>query len=130
MPRQKSRTLTDAELRIMEVLWAKGSATVAEVAEALQGKDGSAYTTILTLMRILRAKGYLRCNKPQGRAHVFAPRIDRHTAARKDVRNLLSRFFGGSPEELVLAFLRDEEISPGELDDLKKRISDKDSNEC
>lgn len=123
MPRPKSRTLTDAELRIMEVLWARGPVTVAEVAEALEGRDGTAYTTILTLMRILRAKGYLKCNK-QGRAHVFAPRIDRETAARKDVRNLLSRFFGGSPEELVLAFLRDEEISPRELDELKKRIEE------
>ena len=56
MPRQKSRTLTDAELRIMEILWARGPATVAEVAEALKGKDGTAYTTILTMMRILRAK--------------------------------------------------------------------------
>jgi predicted transcriptional regulator len=55
---------------------------------------------------------------------VFAPRIDRHTAARKDVRNLLTRFFGGSPEELVLAFLRDEEISAEELDELKKRIEE------
>jgi predicted transcriptional regulator len=125
MPRQKSRTLTDAELRIMEILWARGPATVAEVAESLKGKDGTAYTTILTLMRILREKGYLKCNK-QGRAHVFAPRVDRDAAARKDVRNLLSRFFGGSAEELVLAFLRDEEISEEELDELKKRINEED----
>jgi predicted transcriptional regulator len=121
MPRAKSPILTDAELRIMEVLWAKGSATVAEVAEALSGKDGTAYTTILTLMRILRDKGYLSCRK-QARAHVFTPRVDRDTAARKDVRKLLSRFFSGSPEELVLAFLRDDEISPEELDALKRRI--------
>jgi predicted transcriptional regulator len=123
MPRAKSPTLTDAELRIMEVLWAKGSATVADVAEALSGKDGTAYTTILTLMRILRDKGYLSCRK-QARAHVFTPRVDRDAAARKDVRKLLSRFFSGSPEELVLAFLRDEEISTEELDSLKRRIEE------
>ena len=57
MPRKKSKTLTDAEHRIMEVIWKKGSATVGEVAEALSGKDGSAYTTLLTMMGILRAQG-------------------------------------------------------------------------
>jgi predicted transcriptional regulator len=123
MARRKSRTLTDAELRIMEVLWDKGSATVAEVADALAGKDGSAYTTILTMMGILRVKGYLSCRK-RGRAHVFTPRVDREDAARKAVRQLLARFFAGSPGELVLSFLRDEDLSPGELDELKRQILD------
>lgn len=107
----------------MEVLWSRGTATVADVAEALEGKDGTAYTTILTMMRILRAKGYLTCVK-RGRAHTYKPRVDRETAARTDVRQLLSRFFYGSAEELVLAFLRDEEISPEELDNLKKKIQE------
>lgn len=121
MARKKSRTLTDAELRIMEVLWDKKSATVAEVAEALAGKDGSAYTTILTLMGILRAKGYLSCRK-SGRAHIYTPRVDREAAARKAVRLLLTKFFSGSPGELVLSFLRDEELSLEELDELRRQI--------
>ena len=123
MPRKKSRTLTDAEHRIMEVLWRKGSATVAEVAEVLAGKDGSAYTTVLTMMRILHAKGYLACNK-RDRAHVFRPRVDRDTAARKAVHQLLAKFFAGSPGDLVLSFLREEELHPEDLDDLKRRILD------
>jgi predicted transcriptional regulator len=121
MPRQKSRTLTDAELRIMEILWAKGSATVAEVAEALAGKDGTAYTTILTLMRILRSKRYL-VSKKHGRADIYTPRVDRESAAKKAVHQLLRRFFYGSPEELVLAFLRDEAISSEEIDEMKRKI--------
>jgi predicted transcriptional regulator len=125
MARTKSRTLTDAELRIMEVLWDKGSATVAEVAETLAGKDGSAYTTILTMMGILRVKGYLSCRK-RGRAHVYTPRVAREDAARKAVRQLLTKFFAGSPGELVLSFLRDEAISPDELDALKRQINDND----
>ncbi len=121
MARKKSGTLTDAEHRIMEVVWDKGTATVAEVADALAGKDGTAYTTILTMMRILQVKGYLGCRK-QGRAHVYAPKVDRDTAARKAVRQLLTKFFAGSPGELVLSFLREEELTPEELDDLKKKI--------
>lgn len=123
MARKKSRTLTDAEHRIMEVLWQKGSATVAEVADTLAGKDGSAYTTVLTMMRILHTKGYVTCNKRE-RAHVFRPRLDRAAAARKAVQQVLTKFFAGSPGELVLTFLRDEEIRPDELDELKRRILD------
>ena len=103
----------------MEVIWARGSATVADVVEALEGKD--AYTTILTLMRILTAKGYLSARK-EGRAHVFTPKVDRNTAARKAVHQLLSKFFSGSPSELVLTFLREEELTPEELDKLKEQI--------
>src|SRR5215475_4914030 len=119
MPKKKILTLTNAEHRIMEVIWARGSATVAEVVEALKGRD--AYTTILTLMRILKAKGYLSTRK-EGRAHVFTPRVDRDTAARKAVHQLLSKFFSGSPSELVLSFLREEELTPEQLDALKQRI--------
>ena len=111
--------LTTAEHRIMEVIWARGSATVAEVVEALDGKD--AYTTILTLIRILKAKGYLSSRK-EGRAHVFTPAVDRNTVARKAAHQLLSRFFAGSASELVLTFLRDEELTPEELDQIKEKI--------
>ena len=123
MARRKSPTLTDGEHRIMEVLWDKGSATVAEVAVVLAGEDGSAYNTVLTMLRIMRDKGYLTCRK-EGRAHVYTPRVDRDTAARKAVRQLLGKFFAGSPGELVLSFLRDEAIKPEELDQLKRRIRD------
>ena len=121
MARRRVNSLTDAEHRIMEIIWRKGSATVADVVEALEGKDGTAYTTILTMMRILHAKGYLSCRK-SGRAHIFTPKVNRETAARKAVRQVLAKFFADSPGELVLSFLREEEISLEELDALKKRI--------
>jgi len=119
MPRKKATMLTNAEHRIMEVIWSRGSATVAEVVEALHGKD--AYTTILTLIRILKAKGYLSSRK-EGRAFVFTPAVDRNTVARKATHQLLSKFFAGSPSELVLSFLRDEELTPEELDEIKEKI--------
>jgi BlaI family penicillinase repressor len=119
MPRKKATMLTNAEHRIMEVIWARGSATVAEVVEALDGKD--AYTTILTLIRILKAKGYLTSTK-ESRAHVFTPAVDRQTVARKAAHQLLSKFFAGSPSKLVLSFLQDEELTPEELDEIKEKI--------
>jgi predicted transcriptional regulator len=119
MPRKKSTSLTNGEHRIMEIIWARGAATVADVVEALGDKD--AYTTILTLMRILKAKGYLATRK-EGRAYVFVPKVDRDTVARKAVHQLLSKFFAGSPSELVLSFLREEELTPEELDEIKLKI--------
>jgi predicted transcriptional regulator len=121
MPRKKTTGLTNAEHRIMEIIWARGAATVADVVEALHGKD--AYTTILTLMRILKAKGYLTSRK-EGRAFVFVPRVDRDTVARKAVHQLLSKFFAGSASELVLTFLREEELTPEQLDEIKQKILD------
>lgn len=118
---KKARTLTNAEHRIMEVIWARGPATVADVVEALKGRD--AYTTILTLMRILKVKGYLTSRK-EGRAFVFEPRVDRKTVARSAVHQLLSKFFSGSPSELVLSFLRDEELTAEELDLIKEKIAE------
>lgn len=109
----------------MEVIWARGSATVADVVEALKGED--AYTTILTLMRILKVKGYLSSRK-EGRAFVFVPRVDRETIARRAVHQLLSKFFAGSPSELVLAFLREEELTTAELDIIKQKIMDSEDN--
>ena len=121
MSRKKNLTLTNGEHRIMEFIWTKGSATVADVVEALKGED--AYTTILTLMRILKDKGYLSSRK-EGRAFVFVPKVDRDTVARKAVNQLLSKFFAGSPSELVLSFLREEELTPEELDAIKRKIMD------
>ena len=121
MARKKSTTLTEAELRLMDVLWKKGQATVGEIAEALPARLGLAYNTVLTTMRILEDKGYVRHSKPrQGRAFVYQARVDRDEATRGAVRELLRRFFDHSHEALVLNILQDEELDEQE----RQRIRD------
>jgi len=116
LARKKSPNLTEAELKLMHIVWEKGSATVSMVADALRGKPELAYNTVLTTLRILEHKGYLRHTKSQeGRAFVYHPVIGREQASRKAVRHLVSRFFSNSPELLVLNLLDDEEISEKEL---------------
>jgi predicted transcriptional regulator len=113
--------LTEAELRIMDVLWDKGSATVADVLAALPNQAGLAYNTHLTIMRILEAKGYVQHTKAkEGRAFIYRPVVSREAASRSAVRHLLGRFFGNSAEALVLNLLDGEEITNAE----RKRIQD------
>jgi BlaI family transcriptional regulator, penicillinase repressor len=115
LARSKSATLTEAELRIMNVLWDRGSATVHEVLEALPTKPALAYNSVLTIIRILEKKGYAKHVKDQ-RAHVYLPQVDRKDATRFEVRHLVSRFFGNSHEQLVLNVLEETGIDADELD--------------
>lgn len=122
MPRKKSATLTEAELRLMNVLWDRGEATVGEVTEALTGEPALAYSTVLTTMRIMEQKGYVG-HKQRGRAFVYEPLVDRQTASRSALRQLMSRFFDNSPRLLVLNVLEDEEIDAKELKRLRALIN-------
>ena len=114
MSRTRSATLTEAELRIMNVLWEKGSATVHEVLQAMPPKPALAYNSVLTIIRILETKGYVKHVKDK-RAHIYLPKVDRKDATRFEVRHLLSRFFGDSHELLVLNILEEQNIDADEL---------------
>lgn len=114
MARSKSATLTEAELRIMNVLWDKGPATVHEVLQALPSKPNLAYNSVLTIIRILETKGYVKHVKDK-RAHIYMSRIDREDATRFEVRHLVSRFFGDSHERLLLNILEESSIDAEEL---------------
>ncbi len=123
MARRRSPTLTDAELRLMDILWEKGASTVSDVVEALPRRSPLAYSTVLTTLRILERKGYVTHQK-HGRAFVYHPVVGRKEASRKAVRHLLSRFFDNSPELLVLNVLENEEIDSAELKRLKKMVEE------
>ena len=122
MVRKKSQTLTEAELRLMNVLWELGSATVSEVVEALSGPPLLAYSTVLTTMRILESKGYIRHTK-KGRAFVYQPIVDRNDAQRNAVQQLVNRFFNNSPELLVLNIIEQEEFDIEEVERLREMIN-------
>ena len=123
MARKKSSTLTDAELRLMDVLWERGSATVGDVAGALDGGQPLAYSTVLTTLRILEQKGYINHTK-EGRAFVYHPVVERGDALRNAVKNLANRFFNSSPELLVLNIIEQEKIDLEELTRLKRLVEE------
>jgi len=126
--RKRSPNLTDGELRMMDVLWDKGSATVADVCEALPKDLDLAYNTVLTTLRILEDKGYLEHVKSkEGRAFIYRPLIGRNEAGRNAVRYLVSRFFRNSPELLVVNLLKDEELSDKELQRIRQLVAEEES---
>jgi len=120
MGRKKSPTLTAAEHRIMEVLWSLESGTVADVTSSL-GQPALAYTTVLTTLRTLERKGYVR-HKVQGRAFVYLPAVDRDQVRRKVVGYVLREFFDDSPRTLMLNLLESERIDQAELQRLRSLI--------
>lgn len=123
MPPKKSPTLTEAELRLMEVLWQKGPATVHTVLEELPIKPPLAYNSVLTTIRILEKKGYVQHAK-EGRAHVYMPLVGREEATRFEIKNLVGRFFKNSHELLLLNILEDKSISADELTRLKQLVQE------
>ena len=119
MPPKRSNTLTQAELRLMRVLWDRGESTVADMVTATSDEGELAYTSVLTTIRILETKGYVS-HRQEGRAFLYCSNVGELEAGRSEVRHVLQRFFGNSRERLLLSLLGDDEISPDELKRLKR----------
>jgi predicted transcriptional regulator len=114
--------LTRAESELMDLLWRHGPSTVHALIERME--RGVAYTTVLTLMRILEQKGYVK-HQPHpdgGRSHLYTAAVEATRAKRRHVRDLLERLFAGNAEELVSGLLEDEALSPAALRALRERI--------
>ena len=112
-------SFTDRELDIMAVLWERGSGTVTEVRERLS--DDLAYTTVLTMLRILEKKRYVR-HEEEGRAHRYFPLIERQAAGKSELRRLVDKILGGSPELLITQMVSERGLSDAELKRLRKLL--------
>jgi len=126
VPPRQSETLTEAELRIMNVLWEKGSGTVQQVLDSITENPPLAYNSVLTTIRVLERKGYLKHLK-DGRAHVYTPLVGQKDATRSEIRHLVNRFFKNSHEQLVLNLLEDQGIGPGEIGRLRQMLIQNDT---
>lgn len=123
MPPKKSNTLTEAELRLMKILWRRGESSVNDLVAAMPEGEALAYNSVLTTIRILEQKGYVE-HRQEGRAFVYRACVAEQEASRSEIRHVLNRFFGNSRERLLLSLLGDEELSPEELQRLKQAIQD------
>lgn len=105
-------TFTTRELDVMNALWDRGPSTVSEVRRALE--DDLAYTTVLTVLRILEDKGYVG-HETEGRAHRYRPLVERTAARDSALRRMTDRLFSGSPELLLTRLVEDEDVTEDEL---------------
>jgi predicted transcriptional regulator len=122
MPPKRSNTLTEAELRVMRVLWNRGESLVSDLVAAMSATSPLAYNSVLTTVRVLESKGYVE-HRQEGRAFLYTACVPEQAASRSEVGHLLHRFFGNSREQLMISLLGEGQISPTELQSLKKAIA-------
>ena len=119
--RRKATLPTPAELRILQVLWQLGQATVEEVVNHSHSSPKPNYKTVQTLLRIMEQKGLAR-HASRGRVFVFEPRVSREEVGQLSVRTLMEQNFGGSPSELLVNLLEAGPVEEAELDELEALI--------
>jgi len=116
-------TLTPQELAIMKVVWARDKATVRDVYEALREKRTIAYTTVMTMMRILEEKGYLKKTLVD-RAHVYKPAQRRQQVIGAMVRDFLDRVFDGASGSLLVHLAKDNKLTEKQRRIVKQLIEE------
>jgi predicted transcriptional regulator len=121
MSRKKSLILTDHELRLMEVLWQRGRATVADVVSRL-APPPLAYSTVLTTLRTLEQKGYI-AHEEDGRAFVYHPLVARDEAAKSAMHHVLDRFFGNSPGALAVTLLDETALTKDDVAKIERMLA-------
>lgn len=122
--RPPSKTLTDQELEIMKIVWDRQTATVRDVYEALLERRKVAYTTVMTMMKILEQKGYLN-RKQVDRAYVYRPAHPKNRVIGAMVRDFVNRVFNGSAEPLLVHLIADSHLTPNEIEEIRRLIGER-----
>lgn len=117
---------TDREAEIMEILWERGPSLVAEVREALA--DDLAYTTVLTILRLLEGKGYV-AHTQEGRGHRYFAKVKQQAAQKSALRHLTQKLFKGSTELLFTRLVADQKLSAEQIKSMRKLLADKSNEE-
>jgi BlaI family penicillinase repressor len=122
--RPPSKTLTDQELEIMKIVWVRQTSTVRDVYEALLERRKVAYTTVMTMMKILEQKGYLH-RKQVDRAYVYRPAQPKNQVIGKMVRDFVNRVFNGSAEPLLVHLIEDRRLTGDEIEEIRRLIGER-----
>ena len=117
--RKRSLTLTEQELEIMKIVWERESVTVRDVYEALLERRKVAYTTVMTMMKILEQKEYLKKNQDD-RAYVYRPAQPKGQVIGAMVKEFVNRVFNGSAEPLLVHLVEEHNLSREELEEIAR----------
>jgi BlaI family transcriptional regulator, penicillinase repressor len=117
--RPRSKTLTGQELEIMKIVWERERATVRDVYEALLERRKVAYTTVMTMMKILEQKGFLKKSQEE-RAYVYRSAQPKGQVIGVMVRDFINRVFNGSAEPLLVHLVEEHHLSPKDLEEIAR----------
>jgi BlaI family penicillinase repressor len=120
--KKRQRVLGSQEFQIMKVVWDRNRVTVRDVYEALLERRQVAYTTVMTMMKILEQKGFLKKTAGEDRAFVYEPARSRQSVMREMVKEFVDRVFGGSASPLMVHLVEDKHVTTKDLDELRKLI--------
>lgn len=120
MPRKPSKTFTDRELEIMRVVWGLGEASAKQIQESLPGDRH--YNTVMTIIRVLEKKGHLT-HREEGRTYFYRPTQSQEKARNRVVKHLVKNVFGGSAASLVLSLVETGDLTPEDLEAIRKRTA-------
>jgi len=121
--RPKHTTLTPQELEIMKLVWQRGDATVRDIYEALLERRKIAYTTVMTMMKILEAKGYLK-KRRQDRAYLYRPAHPKNQVIGGMIREFVDRVFNGSAEPLLVHLVKSRHLSEKDLQKIARMVEE------
>ena len=119
--RKDLKKLTPLETLIMDAVWTLSKTAVREVQDHLETVKPMAYTTVLTMMRILRDKGFLKSER-DGRTDVYEPAVSREQVGKRSLQEVLERFFAGSAEALVSQLLESDDLDPNEVKAIRREV--------
>ena len=122
MGREPAMGLTDREAEIMDQLWELGTATADQIRTLLP--DNPHDSTVRTLLRILEEKGFVN-HLREGRSFVYQPVVRREKVQRKTLGDVIRQFFSGSPQDLVLRLIEDEQLTEADLQELMQQAAAK-----
>ena len=114
---------TESELEILQVLWAKQTATVRDVHEELSKTKEAGYTTTLKLMQIMHEKGLVK-RDDSIKTHIYQAAVTREKTQKHMLNKVIDSLFGGSATELVLQALGNHKASAGELEEIQKLLTE------
>lgn len=122
--RKPSTTPTEQELAILKIIWDLGTATVREVYEALRQEKKVAYTTVMTMVKVLEEKHYVRQKRQEGRAYVYEATKPKSSVVSQMVEDFVGRVFDGSAQPLVVGLIKDRKLSEEELREISRLIEE------
>ena len=121
MARPRQPGLTENELEVMRVLWKESPLRVADVLERVKRNPKPAYTSLLTLVQIMEKKGYVKSEK-DGKAFAYSPVLQEKRFLSSEIKRMAKRLIDGSPGDLVLNLVEDEQLSREEISALKRLL--------